>query len=65
MTWNSGPCIGGATHWPRLNRAGFWTRPEPGGPLELVDDQADDLTDPATVDAPDTDGGDQDVPGTE
>lgn len=64
MTWNSGPMLGGATHWPRLNRSGFWTRPDPSsGDLELLDE--DGLTDETTVDAPQTDGGDQDVPGTE
>lgn len=63
MTWNSGPMIGGATNWPRLNRSGFWTRPDPRD--ELADDQDDDLTDGTTVETPQSDGGDQDVPGTE
>lgn len=48
--WNSGPMLGGATHWPRLNRAGYWQRGEwapmdgePAPDETVADPPADDL----------------------
>lgn len=59
MSWNSGPMIGGATHWPNLNR--HWRRPDPRDRI----DQADDLTADGTVDDSDTDTPGDDDEGTE